>query len=847
MSSPFVGREDDLAKLDGILERAASYHAPQMVIVVGNEGTGKTRLLAEWAAGVEEPARVWKGTAVAGARYSAVAGMLRRRAGIAETDDGEAARGRFRELAQSVLGDRRVGEVVHFLGSFLGYRYADSPFLRAFEDNPRQHDEIARSLLRHFIEVDAGGLPLVLIFDQLEAADEDTLTLIEELGEGLAGSPVVLAAAARPELLVRHPKFGGGAVEADATRIELRNLAPELASNVVVNLLAPCDAVLDALVDDAVAMTGGNPGFIEELVRLFLVNGTLDTTKVPWQLDSDKAAATKLPISVEQAINARIAALDAGDRELLEMASVFGNVFWRSAMVAMSRAEAASAPPAGGWDDDPLEVELDARIEALAQKDYLLRLPAGDSTVPDDVEVVFKHNLERDLVAQMIDVERRRRYHRVAAGWLELKLVERSEEHLDLLGQLHERAGEPRRAAGFYLAAANEARNRFANVQAVDLYQRALGLLGDDDAVLGIDGHHDLGGVLALMGDADAAEVQFSEMLRLAWRFDHPAKAGAAHSRLGRIQRQRGDFTRALAHFQAASVLFERAGDLRGVAGVLGDVGIVHWQRGAYNDALDRHGQALALRRSLGDPRSIALSLANLGRVHHDLGAFPDALSHFREAFEIRREIEDRPGMVSSLCDLGAVHYADGRFDTAHEIYGEALRLAREVGDRGQRARALGGLGEVLLALGRNPAAMEALLQADQLAVANGDGAAQCESARRLADAALVKGDQPAAEAQARRALELAEKLGSRVHVGSAQRVLAEALAAGEGAGADHFFRSAIKLFGEVRNEIELARSYRTFAAWRERRGDPTEAVQMRMRADEIFARLRGAASARVG
>jgi hypothetical protein len=84
--------------------------------------------------------------------------------------------------------------------------------------------------------------------------------------------------------------------------------------------------------------------------------------------------------------------------------------------------------------------------------------------------------------------------------------------------------------------------------------------------------------------------------------------------------------------------------------------------------------------------------------------------------------------------------------------------------------------------------------------------------------------------------------------VGSAQRVLAEVVAAGNtvavpvGEGADDLFKSAIQVLTEVKNDLELARSYRAFAAYREKNGYPTEAVQLRMKADEIFGRLRGAA-----
>lgn len=853
--SPLVGRDAELESLRGALARAVEYQAPQVVTVLGNQGTGKSRLVAEWAASIQAPVRVFRGRAVqGGTRYAAITRLLRDRFEVQEGDDAATAQSRFRDAVQVVFGDRRVGEVVHFLGGFLDLRFPESPFLRAFEDNPKQYDEVARTVFRRFVEVDASSSPVVLILDDLQWADDDTLQLIEEMSEGLAGSAVMLVACARPELQVRRPHWCERA--GDHAKLEVRNLEPDRAAHLLRNLLGRCEGVPRDLVEDAVVQTGGNPFFLEELVRLFLANGTIDVSGPRWKIDADRAAETELPISIEEAIEARIAALEPAERDLLEKGAIFGNVFWLSALLALSRCERVFTdrgktppPPPVGWADDGLKGQFSKLIDELVERDYLLRLPPEDSTIAGDVEVVFKHNLERDLVAQMIDADRRRRYHRIAAQWLDTKLVDRTEEQLEFLAQLYDRGGDKRRAAFCYIAAADMARARYANDQAVDFYQRGLAMLDYDDALARIEALHNLGDVLALVGRTDEAAVRFHEMLRTAWLLDHPAKGGAAHGRIGRIHRQRSEYDRALEHFRLAHQLFDRAGDRRGVAGALDDIGKVHWLRGAYPVALEHHRQALALRRAIGDRRSIALSLANIGRVHHDSGQFKAAVDQFREAMELRREIGDKVGVISSLCDLGSVHEADGNLDAALEIFSEALRTAREVGDRLGQAQVLGRLGEVELALGRHRDAREHIVAAQEIAGALGDKLAQAECARRLAEVYLALGDSPLAFESARRALELAEKVGSRVHVGVAQRVVGEVIAGGgfsdaERQRAENHFRAAIELLAALKSELELARCYRAFAAFREKAGALADAAKLRTRAEEIFGRLRGAASA---
>lgn len=858
LRSPLVGRGPELARMLEIVQQAIDFKAPQLITVVGNQGTGKSRLVDELVLSLPPNARVFHGRAPEdGARYAAVSRLLRDRFAIGESADPEVAREDFRREVQQVFDDQRVSEVLHFLGQFLDLRFAGSPFLRVLGESPAQHDEITRTVLRRFIEVDAERSPLVLVFDDLQWADEDTLSLLQELGASLGGSPVVLVACTRPELMMRLADWGEGVT--DHLRVDVRNLEPAHAEEMFRHLLSRCDRIPDDIVEDAVEMTGGNPYFLEQLVRLFLANGTIDPDAEPWRLDPVRAADTELPISIEEAIEARIANLEAEERDVLEKGAVFGNVFWIGAVVGLSRIEqlgatpAATGEPAGPFDHDwsdrgeAIRRRVVEVIDELVERDYLLMLDPEDSTIIGDVELVFKHNLERELIAKSTQKVELSRYHRLAAQWLETKLSARSEEQLEFLAQLYERGGDRRRAAHCYLAGGDKARRRYANEQAVELYRRGLAML-EDDAVAELEALHNLGSVLDLVGRTGEAQAQFTLMLRRAWLFDHKAKGGAAHSRLGRIHRRLGEYDQAMAHLRAANDLFARAEDRRGIAGTLDDIGQVHWLRGAYGQALDFHRQALSIRRALGDRRSIALCLANIGRVHHDSGAFKAATRQFKEALELRRQIGDLSGVVASLSDLGTVHTADGSYEMALEMFSEAKKIAEEIGDKLAQIHVLACLGECLAAVGRGPEAVEHLMEGVSLAgeLGNQVGLAHCR--RRLAEVFLGMGDASQALDQARQALAISEEVGSRVQVGTAHRAMAEALAMiGSGVEdpdtAERHFRKAIEILAGMKNELELARCYRSFAGLRERAGSAEEAQKLRRRAEEIFGRLRGAAA----
>ncbi len=841
--SALVGRDEALEVLDDVIQRAIDFSAPQLVTIVGHRGTGKTRLLAELDGRLGAEIRVFSGRAIADQPGSAISTLLADRLGVTlgapDTADRVAD-----ELDAIFPGD--VPEALYCLSGFLGLDVPATSFLRMMADRPRQRDELARVVLRRLFELDAARGPCVLLLDDLQAADDASLAILSELSSSLGGTPIAIVSATRPEMLVRCPSWGQGAV--DHERIDLRNLEPDDAETMFTNLMARCGRLPEELIEHAIEMTGGNPQFLDHLVRLYLASGTIDTTGPLWKLDADRALATELPINVEEAIAGRIADLEPEEREVLEKGAVFGNVFWLSAVVAMSRGEHpirhGGDPLSLEWDDsEGLRRRTTEVVIALAERDYLLVLDEADSTMPGDREIVFKHNLERDLVIRATEAGRSTRYHLAAAQWLETRLSDQNDEQLEFLTGLYERGGDRRQAGRFYLLGGDRARLRHAHDDARTLYERGLEAIGDELAPLRLEALHNLGDVLDLVGETDAALARFGEMLDLAWQFDNQAKAGAAHGRIARILRRQGRYDQAMAHLQRAKELFGRAKDDRGTAATVDDFGRVLWLRGSYSNAADFHRQALGLRRAIGDRRSIALSMANLGRVQFDAGSYVPALMQMREALDLRRDIDDRAGIALSLCDLAALYGGGGNQGLAGQLLAEGQAIAAAIGDRRVQAEVAARRAEHLTAIGQPALALAELVQVKDRARILGDRVALSDAHRRSADAELAMGDLVAAEREARTAVQVAESVGVRVQLGTALRSQAAiALARSDLAAADELFRRAIEILAATGNELELARTYHGFAELRLRRGEVAEAATLHQRVADVVSRLQAAA-----
>jgi tetratricopeptide (TPR) repeat protein len=852
--APLVGREAELGRLDAALALAQERKRACAVALVGPQGVGKTRLWQEFVLrrqrGEGPVPRLYRGSARGSTSPLAVfAAMLRDRFGLLDGMAPETTRMWVRSQVTALLGDSKMSDVLYFVGQLLDLPFPESPLTRAVMDDPAQGRYLQRAVLRRLIEADAATGPVLLVLDDLHEALDEALELAAYLIDAIVG-PVLVVVAGRNELFHRSEALAR-VIEGRHDRVDLGLLGEREAATVVEALLSPCPEVPDALVRSATDMARGNPMLLERMVRIFHDTGVLEAQPVQgdseprWLVRPERLSTVKLPLTLDDAVEARLGALDPLERRLLERATLMGSVFWLGGLLVLERLD---AQPPELWSASGEEsARLQQTLEELVARDYVLRLP--DSAFADDVEYVFKHSRERERLSQQLSSAEARRCHQAIADWLDHKEQIRShEEHMGLLARQRELAGARELAALGYLDAGDVARSRYANARAAEYYQRGLDLLGDASASRRLAALHGHGDALQHLGRADEAMARFREMLALAFRLRLEAKGGAAHNRIGRLHRDTGKLTEAARHLEAGLALFRAAGDDRGVASSVDDLGKLHWLRGDYDRALVELSRALEMRQALGDRRSIALSLNNLGLALHDSGRFREAREAFERSLGLRREVGDLLGVVTSLNNIGTLAQDQQEHSRAFSFFQEALVVAREVGDKNRIALVLTNIGETHYRLGRLDEAITILGQAEELCDELGDKLGLAEAARGLAKAHLLAGNLVRARTCIARAIELFTVVRSKVHLGVALRTLGEITAAGgwgdahSGKAYDYFLQS-LRLFEEMGNQVEQARSCQSLARYLDSTGDPAvrdEAEQMHQRAALVLEHLRG-------
>jgi class 3 adenylate cyclase/tetratricopeptide (TPR) repeat protein len=592
--TPMVGRHQELQRLEAALAGARDQARCELVVVVGDPGVGKSRLLREFTGGLGG-VRVLAGRCPAygeGITLWPLAEAVRQAAGIS-ADAPQEALARLRRLLGGHAEAEFVAERVAACAGAAGDAFPIEEIFWA-----------VRQLVEHLASVG----PVVLVFDDLHWAEDAFLSFLEQTASPPAQVPVLVVCSARHDLLElrprwadRFPVIGLEALPAEQTDLLV---AARLGSSGV-------PAAVQARVRDA---AGGNPLFVEQILSMLVDEGHLERNNGSWVVTGD-VSALAIPPTISALLAARLDGLSAEEREVVGHAAVPG--------VAVERAALAELCP------DELRSRLDPVLAALVHKQLL---QAENGTYR------FGHVLIRDAAYAGLLKRRRAELHERYAGWLDGPAagpghdveelsgyhLEQAYRHRAELGPLDAAGMElGRRAAARLAAAGTRALHRGDVAAAANLLGRAVGL-DPGDTPEQLAWRIDLGGALRESNQLrEAADVLDAAMASARSGGDVRLEARAVVERIATDQylETPGWADQALRAAERLIPLLEAAGDHQGLAKVWRMMSWVHFE-----DSLARWDEAswrsIEHARQAGDRREEVEVLAGLA-INASMGAVP--------------------------------------------------------------------------------------------------------------------------------------------------------------------------------------------------------------------------------
>ena len=814
---PLIGREQELAELHAVAQEARN-RDPQIVLLSGEAGIGKSRLIGEllqrWAE--------WGGRAYVGdcrtqgtdKDYAPWRSLLTEVFGIQDTDPLD----RRLEKLETLLTfmSPSLSEQSGLLRRVLNLGVSEEVSAHSLA-GPESQDELC-AILTKFFRVLAERQPLFLVFENAHEIGDRSLALVHSLVEGVQGSPLLVGLAGRPSSRL---DFAEGAVP--VSRLDLTELSRKDSLSLAERLLSDVGLARD-LAPLLLGQAQGNPFYMEEMTR-FVAQAVVQGDRDPKEMLS---RGVSIPETITDTVQTHFDQLDEDAKLTLRVAAVIGPRF--SARV-LRLAHPVDVSPR----------ELSRRVASLERARFVSLEQFGE-----DVWYRFRYPIAcRVIYAGLLGIDRERLHRRVAQA-IERVYVDQLDVHYERLYDHFRQANEPHRAGTYAILAGQAAQVSGEVDRALLFYGQAeemlslcetcpvrcrdgllLGLLskraelhytrvdighasedwwhasevsrrlGDStsigESLLGLGrialdqarytdamvllrramqpfsvfGHQEqVADILLLLSRVHGLQGQLAEAARLVERVLTSEESKKQENLLAACRAWQGDMAIWLGRYRVAGEMLQRAerhGKRSGAPAIVAQsqsgLAELFLCRGRWGQALSKAEEALQTSLSVATPVVVARAQQVLALVYARIGSYQDADEWVEQTLLTLGDHDWRVALVSTYWIGGQVRLGLQRLDEAKEWFGHALALGRESNTVRAVVRAQLGLGRVAAARGDWPEAQR--LYSETKARARGAGLdhAVLEARLGLADACAARQDWRRAQSEALQALDSATRL----------------------------------------------------------------------------------------
>jgi class 3 adenylate cyclase/tetratricopeptide (TPR) repeat protein len=692
----FVGRDVEMEQLHRAQQLSGDGQG-QLMAIVGEAGVGKSRLLGEFVHSHHTTG--WLvlesncGSHGRATPYRPVIDLLRHYFKISDHDSTESIRekvtGRISTFGQSL--EDAIPPVLDLLDSL-----DDAHPFRSL-DLVQRRQYTYQAVVRLLVS-ESRVSPVVAVFEDLHGSDPLTLGLLEELVIGAQSARLLLIVTYRPEY-----KDGWGS-RPNYCQLSLRPLASESLADFLQALLGS-DPSLPTVKGFLVERATGNPFFAEEIVQALANSGVLEGARGSYRL-ARPFSRLEIPPTVHAVLAARVDALPAAEKHLLQKAAVIGQDVPFSLLRAVC-----------GLTEDALRHLLsNLRTAGFF---YATRLAP-------DLQYTFKHSLTREVAYAGVLHDRRRGIHGQVLEAIEKVYANRLVEQVERLAYhavraLNEKAVHYLRQAGAKAAA------RTAFMDARAWFEQALDILKsgpETPATLeqAFEIRLELRSVLRLLGEIRQMLEQLREAEILAERLKNDLRRGQVCAFMTTVLSTLDELDEAVVTGNRALEIAHDLDDLRLHILATSHLEMAHYYRGAYEHVVELAEKNLAelppgwvheyfgmtVPASVFSRAYLIMSLAELGR-------FADAARYEAEAIQLAQPTQDAHTIGYAQFAASVLHLSHGEWTKARLLIEQWIDTCRVVQTPSLLPWAVASSAWALAQVGEATAAVSRIGEAEKL------------------------------------------------------------------------------------------------------------------------------------
>ncbi|MBK8901871.1 MAG: tetratricopeptide repeat protein [Anaerolineaceae bacterium] len=555
------------------------------------------------------------------------------------------------------------------------------------------------SLVRRCCLAIAAQQPLLIVLEGLQWADQASLALLDELSNHLDGAAIFIAFTFRS-----RERMEIAAVERPSCiPIPLADLSPASARQMLSQLVGTAE--LPQAVEQHLGMRDRegrdspvNPLFLEEALNVMMGAGVLRVNGRV-QVDETELARMQVPDTIHGLLLARLDRLPPAGRDLLQVASVIGRQF--------------SAEPLQVIAQTPLQQTVLRLLTDLSDAEMTQLVTADPEWI-----YLFQHAMTHEVAYESLPYARRQQLHAAVASWLAHKYQHNLKPLHSVLAYHYSRADNHQEALQYAILAADEARNIFANREAIDLYtlaERHLQALADEGLwETAVHLYLSRGNVLILLGGLTTAFTDAEKALDLAQGNGDQGSTAVAYNLMAEIRYRQGAFddvksltgiiinklktvadpdqlarayiwagwaASSRLDYSAAMLYLERAKDICQqennnylLARVYEAISFTRYSEKELELSLEAMQQGVELSREFSTPINVGIALSNVGFVQFTLGQYQEAVKTFDEAVSIGKESGKNlyalamTNRAAALSRLGSFKAALSDFESALDL-----------------------------------------------------------------------------------------------------------------------------------------------------------------------------------
>ncbi|MCD4702417.1 MAG: tetratricopeptide repeat protein, partial [Candidatus Aegiribacteria sp.] len=484
--------------------------------------------------------------------------------------------------------------------------------------------------------------------------------------------------------------------------------------------------------------TGGNPFFIEELMKSLHESGALFWGNDRWIFHEERT--NRIPHSIKDVIGRKLDLISTEAMDLIEHAAVIGREFYFSFLLEITE-----------WNEGQLFDLMDEVLKVGLLKEY------------DGEQFYFPEDVIREVVYDGINGAKRQKFHLTIAGKLLDSHSEKVEQVVEDLALHFYQGGDTERAVKYSISAGDKARESYAYREAVEYYDKAiecfrtnetewnrekieclmnravaLSILGENEQAIHelqeiilqsskiSDRELEVDGLLHIckpyldIGEYDRALETAEEAEKISREIENMEKVANALNNSGLGCWHLGRYHDAVEYYEQSLRLLEETGGEPISPSTLNNIGAACWNLGEYNKAMDYFKRSLEITKRIGDIKTNAACLNNCGLIYWGFCEYRKALEYFMLSLEITERIGNRNAVAMNLNNIGKAYEFFGEYNRSLEFFNRSLAIAREIGDPRTESAILANMGDINRILGEYEASLE--LISDSLIIRENTG-----------------------------------------------------------------------------------------------------------------------------